>query len=241
MGLGRSVWSPRYRARSNQATASLPPSSACSGDAGLGWHGPWVVLPTRRDLGESGAVALAFACACSAGPSPVWRIASVTRPRRSRGYRTERGLTAGRHHCGSALCLAGSQPEPGPRDPVKFDDLTGWEPRRADSAQPTLITLPVARASLAGGDAAGRTADYHSRDSEAGSRAPGSDGLGAPVARCSRAAMTQVTGRVLASARAVLCPSDASRTTGLALSRYFPATGVNSYSHHRGRCKRPAL
>ena len=76
--------------------------------AGLGWHGPRVDLLARRDLGGSGAVALAFARACSAGPSPVWRIASVTRLRRSRGHRTERGLTAGRHHCGRRLGVPAS-------------------------------------------------------------------------------------------------------------------------------------
>ncbi len=171
-------------------------------------------------------VALAFACACSAGPPPVWRIASVTRPRRSRGYRTERGPTAGRHHCGSALGLAGSRTDPGP---VKCDVLTGQEPRRGDSAPLICITRPVARSSLAGGNTAGRTADYCSRDSEAGSRAPGSDGLGSPVARCSRAASAQVTGRV--PARGVLCPSDASRTAGLAPFPLIPCH----------RCKPPPL
>jgi hypothetical protein len=49
MGLGRSVRCPRYRARSNQAPASLPSPSACSGrrdwaGGDCGW------LPARRVL-----------------------------------------------------------------------------------------------------------------------------------------------------------------------------------------------
>ena len=49
MGLGRSVRGARYRARSNQAPSSLPPSSACSGRRD--WAGRdcgW--LPARRVL-----------------------------------------------------------------------------------------------------------------------------------------------------------------------------------------------
>ncbi len=134
-------------------------------------------------------VALAFARACSAGPSPVWRIASVTRPRRSRGYRTERGLTAGRHHCGCALGHVGSQLEPGPRGPIKFVDLTGRELRRAASAQLTLIIRPVARSMLAGGVDAGRAADYRSCDSEAG-------GPGAGPGRTRSAGFKVFTGSV---------------------------------------------
>ena len=52
-------------------------------------------------------MAPALACACTAGPPPVWRISSVTRPRRSRGHRTERGPTAGWHRCGCILGRAG--------------------------------------------------------------------------------------------------------------------------------------
>ncbi len=49
MGHGRSAWGARYRARSNQAPASLPPLSACSGRRD--WAGKdcgW--LPARRVL-----------------------------------------------------------------------------------------------------------------------------------------------------------------------------------------------
>ena len=49
IGHGRSAWGPRYRARSNQAPASLPPRSACSGRRA--WAGrDCVRLPARHVL-----------------------------------------------------------------------------------------------------------------------------------------------------------------------------------------------
>ena len=60
-GYGRTAGDARGRARSNQATSSLPLSSARSGGASLGWHGQRVAIPARRVLGGSGAVALSFA------------------------------------------------------------------------------------------------------------------------------------------------------------------------------------
>jgi hypothetical protein len=66
----------------------------------------------------------------------------------------------------------GSQPEPGPRGPVKFDLLTGREPRRAASAQPTLTIRPVACSRPAGGRRTGQPSagatGRHGADSDAG-------------------------------------------------------------------------
>jgi hypothetical protein len=62
-------------------------------------------------------VASAFARAPSAGSSPWWRIASGARLRRSRGYRTKRGLTAGQHHCGCAFGQVAVSPNRAPRAP----------------------------------------------------------------------------------------------------------------------------
>ncbi len=105
-------------------------------------------------------VALAFARACSAGPSPVWRIASVTRPSRSRGYLTERGLTAGRHHYGCVLGHVGSQSGPGPMG--ASSSLTGQWPQPASG-----LNRPVA-CSLSAGNAAARYATaYRPSDSDA--------------------------------------------------------------------------
>jgi hypothetical protein len=80
---------PQRRCRCHQRAAG-----------GRSWAGTDHGWYSRRVVFLEGLVpvVLAFARACSAGPSPVWRIASVTWPRRSRGHRTERGPTAGRHH-----------------------------------------------------------------------------------------------------------------------------------------------
>ena len=137
----------------------------------------------------------------SAGLPPVWQISSVTRPRRSRGYRTERGPTAGRHHCGRRLGGAGShlvRAYPGPGAALGGP---GSNPLPSSGQWPAHVRQEErerARRGPAPPDTSRRTR----------TRAPGG---------ASHSAMTQVTGRVLA--RVVLCPSDASRTTGLALSR----------------------
>jgi hypothetical protein len=84
---------PQRRCRCHRRAAGGGPGLALSAggnpDASYSWRGSAGALP--------------FARACSAGPPPEWRIASVTRLRRSRGHRTERGLTAGRHCCGHRL------------------------------------------------------------------------------------------------------------------------------------------
>jgi hypothetical protein len=123
IGLGRTVWAAHMRARSIQTPTSLPSPSARSGrwawpGTDRGWYSRCVV-----NVEGLVPVALAFARACSTGPSPVWRITSITRPRRSRGYRTERGPTAGRHHCGSALGLAGSLPEPAREEIIIYKEI----------------------------------------------------------------------------------------------------------------------
>jgi hypothetical protein len=105
----------RRRARSPARIATVVYVGVQWGGLGLARLG--VDRRQHRVLCGSRAVAPAQARACSAGPSPVWRIASVTRPRLSRGCRTERGQTAGRHHCGCVLGLVGSQPEPDPWGP----------------------------------------------------------------------------------------------------------------------------
>jgi hypothetical protein len=121
----------------------LSSTSACSG-AGSGWHGCGWIADSAVNSEGLVPVALAFARACSAGPSPVWRIASVTRPRRSRGYRTERCLAGGRHHCGCAFGQVGSQPEPGPMG--ARSSLTGRWPQPASG-----LNRPVACSLSAGG------------------------------------------------------------------------------------------
>ena len=226
-GYGRTARAARGRARSNQATSSLPLSSACSGGASLGWHGQRVVIPARRDLGGSGAVAPSFARAWSAGPPPEWRIASVMRLRRSRGRRTERGSTAGRHFCGSALGPAGSLPEPGLLGPVKFDYLTSRVPRRADPGPTTLIPRPVARSRPAGGVRVGSppagATGCHGPDSDAGRTGSGHPAMmpGDQVPRAGRSVITGPanSGHGLGPCSRGLCPSDASRAAGLDHSR----------------------
>jgi hypothetical protein len=102
-------------------------------------------------------VAPAFARACSAGPSPVWRISSVTRPRRSRGHRTERGPTAGRHHCGCILGRAGSRLARGPAGPgqARCTDGPGSALGGPGPAHPAIGPLTSRRRS-ANGATAGR-------------------------------------------------------------------------------------
>ena len=151
MGLGRSVRCPRYRARSNQAPASLPSPSARSGGQVLGWHGPRVVLPARRDLGGSGAVALAFARACSAGPPPEWRIASVTRLRRSR----DSGLSAARLRAGTTVDAVSAVPAVTWSGPDRAREPRWAAPDQTHPPHPASGPLTSGRRS-ANGIAAGR-------------------------------------------------------------------------------------
>jgi hypothetical protein len=194
----------------------LPSTSACSG-AGSGWHGCGWIADSAVYFAGLVPVAPARARACSAGPPPVWRIASVARLRRSRGYRTERGLIAGRHHCGCALGQTGGQPEPGPVGARSSLTNVRARSRVGLATVESPINRPVARSIPAGGVAAGHAAGYRSGDSDAA-------GPGAGPTRTWSAGLEAITdcahlGHGSGLARAVLCPSDASRTAGLALAR----------------------
>ncbi len=157
---------------------STPACSAAGSWGGLGLARLRVGRRRRRILRGSGAVAPAFARARSAGPSPVWRIASGARLRRSRGYRTERGLSAGRHHCGCAFGQIGSQPEPGP-----MGARSSWKQGRAgsrDGLPRSCSPIPTGHWPAHSRQAACGRMRHHSSPSapSPGPWAPGGRGLG---------------------------------------------------------------
>jgi hypothetical protein len=88
----------------------LSSSRACSG-AGSGWHCcGWITVSAVLLLEGLAPWCRPRACVLFTGPSPWWRIASGARLRRSWGRPTERGLSAGQLHCGSALSQVAASP-----------------------------------------------------------------------------------------------------------------------------------
>ena len=169
-------------------------------------------------------MAPARARALSAGPSPWWRIASGARPRRSWGRPTERGLPAGQHHCGSAFGQVTVSPNRAPGAPGQVGRKI--EPGAAPGGHghvtiQSAFWLALSRQVTLGRVASPPTAQA-TRTPRPGRRAVPDAGAGifAPSSG-PQGVITDLDhpGRGSGLARAVLCPSDGSRTAGLECSR----------------------
>jgi hypothetical protein len=173
----------------------LPSTSARNG-AGSGWHSRGQIADSTMSTvyleglapGGAGLCPCAFSWAVTV---TVLHIASDARLHRSRGYRTERGLSAG-----PAPLRMRSRPSWHPAragpigGPVMHDTSSSRQSRWAAVGPP--LNRPVTCSLSAGGAAAGLAPGYH----RVGCCLPGRravPGLGAPDLRRSRIAFTQVT------------------------------------------------